>query len=54
MSVFTLPAGVADIAFQNKALVYDLLFKAHRKMLSRSISAHAWASLLSCIHGARQ
>ncbi|TAT98762.1 IS91 family transposase [Rhizobium ruizarguesonis] len=26
--VFTLPAGVADIAFQNKALVYDLLFKA--------------------------
>lgn len=26
--VFTLPAKVADIAFQNKALVYDLLFKA--------------------------
>ena len=26
--VFTLPAEVADIAFQNKALVYDLLFKA--------------------------
>ncbi|MHC2296082.1 hypothetical protein ACVJBD_000288 [Rhizobium mongolense] len=26
--VFTLPTGVADIAFQNKALVYDLLFKA--------------------------
>ncbi|APO72623.1 IS91 family insertion sequence transposase protein (plasmid) [Rhizobium gallicum] len=26
--VFTLPAGVADIAFQNKAPVYDLLFKA--------------------------
>jgi len=26
--VFTLPAGVADIAFQNKALAYDLLFKA--------------------------
>ncbi len=25
--VFTLPAEVADIAFQNKALVYDLLFK---------------------------
>lgn len=26
--VFTLPAEVADIAFQDKALVYDLLFKA--------------------------
>lgn len=26
--VFTLPAEAADIAFQNKALVYDLLFKA--------------------------
>jgi len=26
--VFTLPAQVADIAFHNKAIVYDLLFKA--------------------------
>jgi hypothetical protein len=26
--VFTLPAAVADIAFQNKAAIYDLLFKA--------------------------
>lgn len=26
--VFTLPAEIANIAFQNKALVYDLLFKA--------------------------
>jgi hypothetical protein len=26
--VFTLPAEIADIAFHNKALVYDLLFKA--------------------------
>ncbi len=26
--VFTLPAEVAEVAFQNKALVYDLLFKA--------------------------
>jgi hypothetical protein len=26
--VFTLPAEVAEIAFQNKALVYDLLFRA--------------------------
>ena len=26
--VFTLPAAIADIAFHNKALVYDLLFKS--------------------------
>jgi hypothetical protein len=26
--VFTLPARIADIAYQNKALIYDLLFKA--------------------------
>ena len=26
--VFTLPAAVADIAYQNKAFIYDLLFKA--------------------------
>ena len=26
--VFALPAEVADIAFHNKVLVYDLLFKA--------------------------
>jgi hypothetical protein len=26
--VFTLPAPVADIAYQNKTVIYDLLFKA--------------------------
>jgi site-specific recombinase XerD len=26
--VFTLPAPIADIAYQNKRLIYDLLFKA--------------------------
>ena len=26
--VFTLPTPIADIAYQNKALIYDLLFKA--------------------------
>jgi hypothetical protein len=31
--VFTLPVEVADIAFQNKALVYDLLFKAASETL---------------------
>jgi hypothetical protein len=31
--VFTLPAAVADIAYQNKATVYDLLFKASSETL---------------------
>jgi hypothetical protein len=31
--VFTLPAVIADIAWQNKALVYDLLFKAASETL---------------------
>ncbi len=31
--VFTLPAQVADIAFHNKAVVYDLLFKAASQTL---------------------
>jgi hypothetical protein len=26
--VFTLPARIADIAYQNKAVIYNLLFKA--------------------------
>jgi hypothetical protein len=31
--VFTLPASIADIAYQNKAVVYDLLFKASTEAL---------------------
>jgi Putative transposase/Transposase zinc-binding domain len=31
--VFTLPAAISDIAYQNKALVYDLLFKASAETL---------------------
>ena len=31
--VFTIPAAIADIAYQNKALVYDLLFKASAETL---------------------
>jgi hypothetical protein len=31
--VFTLPARIADIAYQNKALIYDLLFKASAETL---------------------
>ena len=26
--VFTLPAAIGDIAYQNKAVIYDLLFRA--------------------------
>ncbi len=36
--VFTLPAPIADIAYQNPALVYDLLFKATAETL-RTIAA---------------
>ena len=31
--VFTLPAQIADLAYQNKAMVYDLLFKASSQTL---------------------
>ena len=31
--VFTLPGAIADIAYQNKAVVYDLLFKASAETL---------------------
>src|SRR5438128_837452 len=31
--VFTLPAAIADIAYQNKAVIYDLLFKASSRAL---------------------
>ena len=59
--VFTLPDEVATIAFQNKAVVYDLLFKAasetmltiaaDRKHLGARIGAtlvlHTWGSALT-------
>jgi hypothetical protein len=32
--VFTLPAPVSDIAYQNKAVIYDILFKASAETLS--------------------
>jgi hypothetical protein len=31
--VFTLLASIADIAYQNKAMIYDLLFKASAETL---------------------
>ena len=59
--VFTLPAEVADIAFHNKALVYDLLFRAasetmltiaaDRKHLGARIGItavlHTWGSAMT-------
>jgi Putative transposase/Transposase zinc-binding domain len=33
--VFTLPARIADIAYQNKAVIYDLLFKASSETMLR-------------------
>ena len=36
--VFTLPAPIAAIAYQNKAVIYDLLFKASSETL-RTIAA---------------
>src|SRR4029077_1260820 len=31
--VFTLPAAIADIGYQNKAVIYDILFKASAETL---------------------
>jgi Putative transposase/Transposase zinc-binding domain len=59
--VFTLPSPIADIAYQNKAVIYDLLFKAAAeatltiaadpKHLSASIGItavlHTWGSALT-------
>ena len=56
--VFTLPARIADIAYQNKEMIYDLMFKAHPSPCSPlqpipSILALASAPCLSCTPGAR-
>lgn len=32
--VFTLPAAIADIAYQNKAVIYDLLFKVSAETMT--------------------
>lgn len=59
--VFTLPAAIADIAYQNKAVVYDLLFKtssqtmltiaADKKHLGAKIGMtsvlHTWGSSMT-------
>ena len=59
--VFTLPSRIADIAYQNKAVIYDLLFKASAETLTtiaadpRHLGArigilsvlHTWGSALT-------
>ena len=57
--VFTLPAAIADIAYQNKAVVYDLLLKASADSMLTIAGdpkhrAPASASRLFCIPGARR
>jgi len=57
--VFTLPAEIAPIGYQNKAVVYDLLFHTAGKRCSRSppipsTSAFASAPPLCSTAGARQ
>jgi hypothetical protein len=49
--VFTLPVQIADIAYQNKSIIYDLLFKASSQTM-RTIAAdpNAWA----CGSGSRR
>ncbi len=41
--VFTLPAEIAAIAYQNKAMVYDLLFKAAAARARNRIARLFWA-----------
>ena len=42
--VFTLPAEIADIAWQNKAVVYDLLFRsASETMMTIAADLSIWA-----------
>jgi Putative transposase len=45
--VFTLPSEIADIAFQNKAVIYDLLFRAasETKMIIAADPKHLGARI---------
>src|SRR6202166_3623745 len=58
--VFTLPAQVAAIAFQNKAVVYAILFKAAAAAMTTlapnlgAEPAPRLASSLCCTHGGRR
>ncbi len=43
--VFTLPAAIADIAYQNKAVVYDILFKAGAEITIAADPKHLGARI---------
>jgi len=57
MLVFTLPAAIATSPFQNKAVIYDLLFKASaRRMITiaadpKTSWAHGSVCVRACTHG---
>ena len=57
--VFTLPAEIADIAWQNKAAVYDLIFRAASEtMMTIAADPRIWAPASASppcsTHGARR
>ena len=57
--VFTLPSPIGDIAYQNKAVIYDLLFRASAETMltiaaDPSISAPTSASPRCCTPGDRR
>jgi hypothetical protein len=57
--VFTLPSAIGDIAYQNKAVIYDLLFKASSETMPTiaadpSTSPPAPASPRCCTPGDRR
>ena len=57
--VFTLPAEIADIAYQNKRVIYDLLFKASAETMRSlppipSTSVQRSRSRRCCTPGARR
>ncbi|MCP1850195.1 hypothetical protein ACVI1K_007753 [Bradyrhizobium sp. USDA 4508] len=56
--VFTLPGAIADIAYQNKAVLYDLLFKVSAETMLTIAADRIWgpgsASPPCCTPGARR
>jgi Transposase zinc-binding domain len=57
--VFTVPAQISDIAYQNKAVIYDILFKASSEtMLTIAPIPNVWAPASAsppcCTPGARR
>ena len=48
--VFTLPAAIGAIAYQNKAVVYDILFKTLRTIAADPKHLGAWIGVTSVLH----